>query len=332
MDETFVVSRWQKLDSDLIPRTFAANQLFTVTIFLTLLSTLLLSILLPAQSGLKPPITNKPADNLRTQLEQIAQTAQGRVGIAATIVETGKTVDWLGGERFPMQSVYKMPIGMAVLHQIDQRKLALDQMIHVDSGEYVSERQHSPLRDKHPNGADVTVRELLRYAVSESDGSASDVLMRLAGGPSVIMTYLKSLGVTGVIVANTEKELRSDNAVQYRNWATPRQAVALLSALQKGRGLSSSSRTLLLQLMTDTQTGLHRLKGQLPTGTVVAHKTGTSWTLDGVTAATNDIGLITLPNGHHLAIAVFVSDAKTDEATREAVIAKIAKAVWEAWR
>ena len=231
-----------------------------------------------------------------------------------------------------MQSVYKMPIGMAVLHQVDQKKLTLDQLIHVDPGEYVSERQHSPLRDSHPNGADVTVKELLRYAVSESDGSASDVLMRLAGGSSVIMNYLKSLGIRGVMVINTEKELASDNAVQYLNWATPTQAVALLSALQQGRGLSVSGRSLLLQFMTDTQTGLHRLKGQLPAGTVVAHKTGTSWTLNGVTAATNDIGLITLPNGHHLAIAVLVSDAKADEATREAVIAQIAKAVWDAWR
>ena len=289
-------------------------------------------MILSAQSGLRTSIPKKPTDNLRTQLERIAQTAQGRVGIAAAVIETGKAVDWHGDERFPMQSVYKMPIGMAVLHQIDQRKLTLDQMIHVDSGEYVSKRQHSPLRDKYPDGADVTIRELLRYAVSESDGSASDVLMRLAGGPSVIMTYLKSLGVRGVMVANTEKELGSDNAVQYRNWATPKQAVVILSALQKGRGLNPSSRTLLLRLMTDTQTGLHRLKGQLPTGTAVAHKTGTSLTLNGITAATNDIGLITLPNGQHLAVAVLVSDAKADEATREAVIAQIAKVVWDAWR
>ncbi len=290
-------------------------------------------ILLPWLLIQSSPHPSTPSSiNLRAQLEQISRMAQGHVGVAATIVETGKSIDLRGDERFPMQSVYKTPIGMAVLHQIDQRKLTLDQMIHVDRAEYVSERQHSPLRDNHPNGADVTVKELLRYAVSESDGSASDVLMRLAGGPPVIQTYLKSLGVTGVIVANTEKELGSDNAVQYRNWATPRQAIALLSALQKGRELSASGRVLLLQLMTDTQTGLHRLKGQLPAGTVVAHKTGTSWTLSGVTAATNDIGLITLPNRQHLAIAVFVSDAKADEATREAVIAKIAKAVWDVWQ
>lgn len=83
--------------------------------------------------------------------------------------------------------------------------------------------------------------------------------------------------------------------------------------------------------MTETPTGLNRIKGLLPAGTVVAHTTGTSRTVDGVTAATNDVGLVTLPNGQHLAIAVFVSDSMADDATREEVIAKVARATWDEW-
>ena len=293
---------------------------------------LLLSMSLSAQPDVTPSVTDKSVANLRSQIEKIAQSAQGRVGVAATVIETGESVDLRGDEQFPMQSVYKFPIGMTVLHLVDQGKLALTQTVHVKPTEYVSERQHSPLRDKNPKGAHVTVEELLRYAVSESDGSASDVLMRLVGGPNVIMNYLKTFGVMGVIVANTEKEIGGDNAVQYRNWAKPNEIIELLKALQNGLGLSTSSRAHLLRLMTDTQTGLKRLKGMLPAGTVVAHKTGTSWTIDGVTAATNDVGLITLPNGKHMAIAVFVSDAKTDQASREDVIATIAKAAWAHWK
>lgn len=270
--------------------------------------------------------------NLRRQIAQIAQRVPGRVGVSARLVETGESVGWHGDEQFPMQSVYKFPIGMAVLHQVDEGKLSLSQTVHVDPTDYVSQQQRSPLRDKHPTGADVSVDELLRFAVSESDGSASDVLMRLAGGSSVIMAYLKTLGIKNIIVANTEKELGSDQTIQYRNWAKPTEAVALLTLLQKGRGLSASSRSYLLRLMTETETGLNRLKGQLPAGTVVAHKTGTSTTVDGATAATNDVGLITLPNKQHLAIAVFLADSKADVATREAVIARLAKAVWETWK
>lgn len=106
-------------------------------------------------------------------------------------------------------------------------------------------------------------------------------------------------------------------------------AVVLLRAFHEGKGLSKSSQALLRRLMTETSTGLKRIKGLLPDGTVVAHKTGTSSTVNGVTAATNDVGLVTLPNGRHLAIAVFVSDSKANDAIREEAIAKVAKAAWD---
>jgi len=105
----------------------------------------------------------------------------------------------------------------------------------------------------------------------------------------------------------------------------------LLRALHEGQGLSESSQALLRKLMTQTPTGLQRIKGLLPDGTVVAHKTGTSPTVDGVTAATNDVGLVTLPNGRHLAISVFVSDSGANKAVCEGVIAKVTKAVWDEW-
>ncbi|MBO0938332.1 class A beta-lactamase [Fibrella sp. HMF5335] len=293
---------------------------------------LLLPVWSAAQHTAAPSAKTKSLQNLRQQLDQYTQLAQGRVGMAATVLETGESVSIRGDERFPMQSVYKFPIGMAVLHQVDQGKVTLDQLCHVDKSEYVGRQQHSPLRDSLPNGSDIRIGDLLRYAVSQSDGSASDVLMHLAGGPMAVMAYLKSLAIRNIRVMNTEKELGQDNAVQYANWATPTDMVSLLKALQQGRGLSPASRAFLLRLMTETPTGPNRLKGLLPPATVVAHKTGSSGTLANLTAATNDVGLITLPNGHHLAIAVFVSDSKADTPTREAVIANLAKVVWEHWR
>ena len=134
-----------------------------------------------------------------------------------------------------------------------------------------------------------------------------------------------------MIILDTEKAFAQDHSLQYRNWTTPEAAVALLRALHERRWLSESARGLLLKLMTESNTGPKRLKGLLPAGTVVAHKTGTSGTENGVTAATNDIGIITLPNGKHLAIAVFVADSPADEATREGVIARVARAVWDKW-
>lgn len=166
---------------------------------------------------------------------------------------------------------------------------------------------------------------------SESDNTASDVLLRLAGKPQTIAQYLRDLGINDIVVANTEKELGQDPSVQYRNYATPDATVSLLRAFYEGIGLSESSQALLLKLMTETATGAKRIKGLLPEGTVVAHKTGTSATVNGITAATNDVGLVTLSSGRHMAIAVFVSDSLAADETREEVIAKVAKAAWDEW-
>lgn len=270
-------------------------------------------------------------NELRDQIEQISHAAQGRVGMRATVLETGESVTLNGSQRFPMQSVYKFPIGMAVLAQVDQGKLNLDQRVRVETSDFVSDLQHSPIRDENPQGVELSLTELLKYMVSESDGTACDVLLKLVGGPEAVTQYLRDLGVNGIVVANTEKEIVQDKTVQYRNYATPDAAVVLLRALYERQGLSESSQALLLRLMTETPTGLKRIKGLLPDGTAVAHKTGTSRTVDGVTAATNDVGLVSLPNGQHLAIAVFVSDSTADDAVREGVIAKVARAAWDEW-
>jgi beta-lactamase class A len=139
-------------------------------------------------------------------------------------------------------------------------------------------------------------------------------------------------------IANSEKEIGSDWQIQYKNSTTPAAAVEVLRFLfvrgipsDKNAKAEDDSAELLLRFMADSTPGVHRLKGLLPKATVVAHKTGTSGTQNSITAATNDIGIIYLPNGKHLAIAVFVSDSHADEKTREAVIAKIAKAGWDRW-
>jgi beta-lactamase class A len=270
-------------------------------------------------------------NELRDRIEQISQAAQGRVGVTATVLETGESVTLNGDQRFPMQSVYKFPIGMAVLAQVDQGTLSLNQQVRVEPSDFVSAPQHSPIREEYPQGVELSLAELLEYMVTESDNTACDVLLELIGGPNVVTQYLRDLNINDIVVANTEKEIGQDEAVQYRNYATPDATVTLLRALHEGQGLSDASRELLLRLMTETLTGLRRIKGLLPDGTMVAHKTGTSGTVDGVTAATNDVGLVTLPNGQHLAIAVFVSDSRANATTREEVIAKVAKAAWDEW-
>lgn len=272
------------------------------------------------------------AQDMEKDINKIAAESHGRTGIGLLILETNKSA-WLNAkEHFPMQSVYKLPIGMAVLSLVDSGVITPDEMVTVGKDELIGSRQHSPIRDAHPEGNfQISVRDLLYYSVSESDGTASDVLLRLVGGADKVMSFLSRIGVSGIRVANTEMEIGSDDKIQYQNWATPEGAVEFLKALISGKWLKPESQAFLLKLCTETETGMNRIKGLLPKGTVVAHKTGSSRTVNGITAATNDIGVVTLPNGNHMIVVVFVSDSPAEDMVRESIIAKIARLGWDTW-
>ena len=270
-------------------------------------------------------------DDLQAALTLAVVPAGGRVGVAVELLGSDEAVFLLEDERFPMQSVFKLPLAMAVLDAVDRGVLRLDQEVRVDSDDFVSERQHSPIRDKNPMGVELSLEELLWAAASRSDGTAADVLLDLIGGPGNLTAYVRGLGVVGLTVAVTEKQMGRDPEAQFQNWATPVGAVGVLRALHGGHGLSRPSRDFLLRLLTETPTGPRRIKGRLPEGTPVAHKTGSSRTINLITAATNDIGIVTLPDGNQVAVVVFVSNSPADQETRERVIADVARIAYDFW-
>lgn len=263
---------------------------------------------------------------LRQQLEKMIQPYQATVGIAIMQLESGDTLTVNNRHHYPMQSVYKFPLAMAVLHQADQGKISLDRKVFIRKQDL--RRTWSPLRDQYPNGnMSVTVAQLLEYTVSQSDNNTCDVLFRLLNGPATVAQYVRSLAIPDMVISTTEKEMSAAWKVQYTNWTTPFAMVRLLAAFYRQQSLSATSNNYLMQLMINSANSPKRLKGLLPEATIVAHKTGTSDTNStGMRAATNDVGIITLANGQHIAIAVFVSDTKEPADINEAIIARISKA------
>ncbi|WP_222619114.1 class A beta-lactamase [Undibacterium hunanense] len=265
-------------------------------------------------------------------LEAIAVDSGGKLCASLLVLETGQSLWLFPDAPAPMQSVYKFPIVMATLAAVDQHKLKLDQKVTITPEDLVGERQHSPIRDEHPQGnIDMHLRKLLRHAIVDSDGTASDVLLRVLGGPAIVMQYLEQLGIQDIKVVDTEKEMGKNWTMQYRNSATPKAMIKLLQVFQQGKGLSPKSRDLLMKWMQETDNGPARIKGLLPAETIVAHKTGTSGTRNGFTAAHNDVGIVTLPNGNHMAVAVFLTDSTAPHTSRDLTIAKITRVGWDAW-
>lgn len=270
--------------------------------------------------------------NLRSEIIELAKPANGIVGVSVLGLEDRDTLNYHGNARLVMHSVMKLPIAMAVLHLVDSGILTLDKTLHVTKKDLP--KTHSPLRDKYPDGnVDVSIRDLLSYMVSESDNDATDILIKHLGGPNQVEYYLQNvLKVRGINIETYEHDQdgSGDWAAQYTNWCKPVDMVKLLDILYNGKALLPASRDFLYEIMKATSTGPHRIKGLLPDGTIVAHKTGSSGTnAAGLSPATNDAGIITLPNGKHVAVAVFVCNSTADEATRELVIAKIARAVYD---
>uniref|UniRef100_UPI0012F4779E Beta-lactamase n=1 Tax=Chitinophaga pinensis (strain ATCC 43595 / DSM 2588 / LMG 13176 / NBRC 15968 / NCIMB 11800 / UQM 2034) TaxID=485918 RepID=UPI0012F4779E len=268
-------------------------------------------------------------NNTRQKVNEIAATARGHVGVAMMSLENGDTMTLNGNDHFPMQSVFKVPLAIAVLDQVDKGKLSLDQVIHITKKELLP-FTWSPIREKYPEGTDLKLREVLAYTVSQSDNNGCDILFNLVGGTAYVEQYIHGLGVDSMAIKANEERMASAWKVQYTNWSSPLATLQLLKGIHTGKYLSKASNDFLLKIMKETTTGPKRLRGMLPADAVVAHKTGSSDTKDGLTAATNDAGIVTLPDGSHLAIVVFVSDTKVNEAIREGVIARITRLFWDA--
>lgn len=267
---------------------------------------------------------------LRQQIRVIADEARGKVAVACSLPGSALNCDLNADSHPPMQSVFKLPLAVFVLHEVEQKKLSLDQMVQFLPQDRILPHVYSPLQDEYPNtGVEVPLHELLRLTVSLRDNVAADILLRLVGGPQTVDAYIASQGISGFHLQDSEAVLHQDVSAQYRNWFEPAGAVQLLRKISENALLKPEYTELLLGWMTsDART--KRLEGDLPVGTRVAHKSGTSDVDKGVAHATNDIGLILLPDGRRIAIAVFVTDSTANGATREKVIARIARAAYDA--
>jgi beta-lactamase class A/beta-lactamase class A VEB len=300
-----------------------------MTRLLQLGALLFLSLLTPTSCQ---PSNNK-TDLLRHKIEQIASEKNAVVGVSI-IGNNGKdTISFHGDRRFPMQSVFKFHIALAVLSEVDKGTLSLDQIIEINKDDLLPENYWSPLRDENPNGGSFTIARLIQYSVSHSDNTACDILIRLIGTPKTVEEYFKKNNIQDIQITFNEEEMQAKWENMFENWTTPRAASETLKLFYENKNnlLSKSRYDFFWKTNKETTTGANRIKGQLPKGTVVAHKTGWSGTNKetGITAAVNNIGIVFLPNGEYFIISVFVDESKETFDTNEKIIADIAKATYD---
>lgn len=269
-------------------------------------------------------------DQLRKDVFKIIQSVEADVGVAIKHLEDGDTLTFNGMNPFPMQSVFKFHLGLAVLDQVDKGKISLEQKIPIHKKEFIP-KTHSPIADKYPEGnVALSVKELLSYTISNSDNNGCDILLRLVGGPRKVEEYIHRQNVKGIAIVHNEEEMQKSWEAQFDNWTNPWSMIQLLELFYQNRILSKLSRDVLMEMMINTTTGPKRIKGLLPEGTAVAHRTGTGSLNDkGILGALNNVGIVMLPNGKHVAIAIFISKTPESVDRLEEVIAKISKVVFD---
>ena len=277
--------------------------------------------------------------SLQSKVAAIASDAKGTVNVSCMLPGTSLNCDLHPHNHAPMQSMYKLPLALTALHMADAGTLlptqragepmdvTLDRTVQFLPTDIIP-GSFSPLTDRYPKAnVEVKLREMISLAVGQSDNGAEEVLVRLVGGPLAVEHYMHSLGISAIQVRYSERDLERNEDLQYQDWIEPIAAIQLLELLLNKPPVSPVANAFLLRAMDSPFTS-GRLRAGLPPGTPLAHKSGSSGTHHGLTAATNDIGLITLPDGRKLAIAVFVTDSRADNDTREAVIARIARVVY----
>jgi beta-lactamase class A len=274
------------------------------------------------------------AITLGADVKQIAQRVDANIGVAAMDLDSGETFVLRGDDRFPLASVFKFPLAVEVLRRVDSGPLRLEQTYVIEPADFAP--GHSPIRDRAKGKAvSLTLRELLTAAVSDSDNTAGDYLLRMVS-PAAVTERMRALGAGEFRINRPEKEIIdsfdqphgvSEYNQAHLDSATPRAALALLRAVYShADGLSPASHALLEDMLTKS-TNPARIGKLLPAGCTIAHKTGT---MPGVL---NDIGIVTSADGkHHFAIAIFTKNGtKSAEAEREEVVAQIARVLYDEW-
>lgn len=266
---------------------------------------------------------------LARRVSEIANGAGGRIGVAAVDLTTGETVSVLGDQRFPLASTSKIAIAATFLEGVEQGRWRLDQRFPLLLPK-ASKRFSTSVAPVY-EGKSLAAIDLIELMITRSSNPATDALLRVVGGPKAVNAWVRRAGIRDFSIDRDIATLVRDDGefnpavhIDKRDSATPKAMVQLLAGIYQGKHLSPASRKVVLGAMSRTVTGKRRIRAHIPAGARVLHKTGT------LSGTASDVGFIETPEGHTLAIAIYVTGQGTKPA-RDAKIAAIARAIYDGY-
>ena len=174
-------------------------------------------------------------DALKQQIQAVIDGKKAKVGVAINGHNQGDMLSIHGQDPFPMQSVFKFHIALVVLAEVDKGNLSLDQKITIKKSQLLP-GLWSPIRKKYPEGATLSLREIIEYTVALSDNVGCDALLRLLGKPEDVEAYFARLGFKDFEVKINEETMQSNWDLQFLNWTTPEESNRILAAFYETKG------------------------------------------------------------------------------------------------
>lgn len=314
----------------------------------------------PVPSRFDPGVSRPPA-GLEPVIHEIWRTFPGRTGIAIRRIDGDWLVSRRGAEFFPQQSVSKLWVSLTLLDRVDRGEVSLSDRIAITPDDLTLFHQPLAARVRREGQVQETAAALLDLAITGSDNSANDALLRHAGGPDAVRRFIERHELGRIRFGPGERLLQSriagldwqqrysaGNSFQVarealplairqqalqryladpEDGASPDAIVTALARLARGELLSPASTQLIIDTMHRTRSGPQRLRAGVPAGWQVAHKTGTGQVLGAVSTGYNDIAILTAPDGTRYAVAVMIADTTASIPQRMAMMQSVSRAV-----
>jgi beta-lactamase class A len=320
---------------------------------------------LPPRSSAPPapaPQYARPAPAyIRDRVNDLGRQFNGRVGIAVRSVNEGWAVGWKADDYYPQQSVSKFWVSLAALDAVDKGRVSLDDRVTLTRDDLTLFHQPIAALVRQSGAYTTTLGDLMFKAITTSDNTCNDKLMRSVGGPEAVRSFIATKGLGKIRFYDGERALQSriagliwspsysiGNAFSSARDALPKSLrkaafdryvadpydgaapsaiVNALARLKRGELLSPSSTQRLLWIMGNTKTGANRLKGGLQPGWTLSHKTGTGQVFGPYQAGYNDIGILTAPDGKSYSVAVMIKLTSVPLSTRMTLMNNVVRAV-----
>ncbi len=266
---------------------------------------------------------------LKKEIEIIVGGKDLKLGLALYDFSTGKSISINGNDKYPMQSVFKFPIGVALLDCVSRGEFSLSDSVTLTKADLLPDLW-SPIRERWPEGVRLPLVSVMTYMVAHSDNSATDFLIHKIGGVARIQDIVNRLGAKKINIRNTEAEIQGSWSVQFDNWTTPNAMVDFLRLMNDGKLLDKANTAVLWEIMASASSGsVNRL---VPKTVTFARKTGYSGVnSQGIIAAQNDVGIIEFEDVRRVAYAIFLTDSTLGTDAGYDVLAQIGKAIWKAY-